>query len=61
MCTVADIRVLNLTITSLQWCALQADYTGLGVVLLDALTQREWILEETLAEELQVWSSTFAC
>lgn len=32
---------------------LQADFIGLGVITLDALTQREWVKEDELATEIK--------
>ena len=32
---------------------MQADFTGLGVVTLDALTRREWMNEDELASEIK--------
>lgn len=33
---------------------MQAEFTGLGVITLDALTRREWVKEDELATELKV-------
>lgn len=33
---------------------MQPEYVGLGAILLEALTVREWVKEDELAEELKV-------
>lgn len=35
-------------------CSSQAAFPGLGAIALDALTRREWIKEDELAEQLKV-------
>jgi transcription initiation factor TFIIE subunit alpha len=38
---------------------IQADYVGIGVIALDALTRREWVKEDELANELKIHPKVF--